>query len=71
VQTPLSLHSITPTPPTEFIVVGEHVRDPFRLLVKDPEGNFYAYLLPDGEPTPVEPGDEWTIEQPEVNEFFD
>ncbi|MGC4105354.1 MAG: hypothetical protein QM753_03215 [Thermomicrobiales bacterium] len=50
------------TRPAEFFVVGERRDDPMHLLLRDPDGVFYGCLLPDGEPTPVEPDDTWRLE---------
>ena len=53
-----------PPAPSELTVVGERRSDPLCLLLLGIDGRYYAYSLPDGEPEPVEPGDddEWEIE---------
>jgi len=48
--------------PAEFFVVGERCDDPMHLLLRDPDGNFYGCLLPDGDPIPVEPDEAWRLE---------
>ena len=48
--------------PAEFYVVGERRDNPLNLLLRDPDGNFYACLLPDGEPISVEPDETWHLE---------
>jgi hypothetical protein len=51
-----------PPPPSELLVIGELRADPMCLLLLGVDGRYYAYALPDGNPTPVEPNDEWQIE---------
>jgi hypothetical protein len=58
------------TPPTELAVVGENKDDPEQLLCLGPDGNYYAYMLPDGAPEPVEPDDHWNVEPASPEELF-
>jgi hypothetical protein len=51
-----------PTPPTEFLVVGEHQDDPDQLLLLGADGRHYAYSLPDDVTTPVDPDAAWRME---------
>lgn len=45
-----------------FAVVGEHRREPSRLLLLGDDGHVYAYLTPQGQPTEIEPGDDWALD---------
>ena len=45
-----------------YAVVGEHRDDPDRLLLLGADGQHYAYALPDGPTTPVEPDETWTVD---------
>jgi hypothetical protein len=55
----------SPTPPTEFLVVGEHREDPTRLLLLGADGHYYAYALDGGATTHVEVDEEWSVESPD------
>ena len=57
-------------PPNELAVVGERKDDPEQLLLRDAEGNYYAYALPDGDPEPVEPDEAWEVEPVPTQELF-
>ncbi len=46
-----------------FVAVGEHRADPDRLLLLGEDGRFYAHALPDGTTTPVEPSEDWVIDE--------
>jgi hypothetical protein len=48
---------------TVFAAVGEHREDPDRLLLLGDDGRYYALALPDGPTTPVEPGEEWVVDE--------
>lgn len=48
---------------TVFAAIGEHRDDPDRLLLLGADGHHYAYPLPDGPASPVEPGDEWLVDE--------
>jgi len=63
------LHPPSP-PPNDLAVVGEHKEDPEYLLLRDAEGNYYAYALPEGDPQPVEPDAEWAEEAVPLQELF-
>lgn len=45
-----------------FAVVGEHRQEPGRLLLLGDDGHYYAYATVSGQPTEVEPTDEWEID---------
>lgn len=45
-----------------FAVVGEHRREPGRLLLLGEDGRFYAYRA-DGAPMEVEPGAAWLLDE--------
>ena len=45
-----------------FAAVGEHRDDPTRLLLLGEDGRHYAYPLPDGPASPVEPGGDWVVD---------
>jgi hypothetical protein len=47
--------------PLAFIVVGDHRRDPERLLLRGDDGGYYALCLRTNEVTPVIPDDEWHL----------
>jgi hypothetical protein len=59
-----------PTPPAELVVVGEHRFDPLCLLLFGVDGQYYCYSLVDENIKPVEPDDEWRIEQQPTREFL-
>ena len=59
-----------PPPPTELIVIGEHRSDPMCLLLFGVDGQFYCYSLTDEDITPVEPNEEWHIEQQPSRELL-
>lgn len=44
-----------------FAVVGEHRREPGRLLLLGEDGRYYAYRA-DGAPMEVEPGAAWNLD---------
>lgn len=44
-----------------FAVVGEHRREPERLLLLGEDGRYYAYRA-DGAPMQVEPGAAWNVD---------
>jgi hypothetical protein len=46
-----------------FAVVGERRDDPLELLLLGADGQHYAYPVPDGPMTPVEPNEEWQLDQ--------
>ena len=46
-----------------FAVVGEHREDPNSLLLLGADGQHYAHRLPDGPITPVEPDEQWAVEE--------
>lgn len=56
---------------TVFAVVGEHRDDPDRLLMLGSDGQHYAFHLPDGAATPVEPDEDWRVDpnQPDMDEL--
>jgi len=58
-----------------FAVVGEHRRDPDRLLVIGQDGNTYDYRVPTGQFVPAEPReDDWEVDTTESSLeqiFFD
>ena len=54
-----------------FAVVGEHREEPARLLLIGDDGHFYAYATTNGEPTAVEPTDEWELDGEAVAAAFD
>jgi len=45
-----------------FAVVGEHRREPGRLLLLGEDGRYYAYRA-DGAPLEVEPGAAWNLDE--------
>lgn len=45
-----------------FAVVGEHRREPERLLLLGEDGRYYAYRA-DGAPMQVEPGGAWNLDE--------
>lgn len=59
-----------PQPPAEFLVVGEHRDDPLQLLLLGIDGRHYAYTLPEGDPTPIEPDDGWRVEVTAADDLF-
>ena len=59
-----------PNPPNDLAVVGENKEDPEQLLLMGPDGQYYAYSLPAGEPEPVEPDDHWEVEPTPTEELF-
>lgn len=48
-----------------FAVVGEHRREPGRLLLLGEDGRYYAYRA-DGAPMVVEPGAAWNLDDEAV-----
>ena len=46
-----------------FAAIGQHRDDPYLLLLLGSDGLHYAKPLPDGEPVPVEPGEEWVVDE--------
>jgi hypothetical protein len=48
---------------TIFAVVGERRDDPLELLLLGDDGRHYAYPLPDGPVTPVEPDEAWAVDR--------
>ncbi len=47
-----------------FAAIGHHRHDPCRLLLLGSDGLRYAQPLPDGEPVPVDPGDDgWVVDE--------
>ena len=48
---------------TLFSVVGEHRKEPQRLLLLGDDGHFYAFTANLTKPTMVKPSDEWRIDQ--------
>ncbi len=46
-----------------FAVVGEHRQEPERLLLLGDDGHYYAYATANGQPTEVDPSDEWQIDE--------
>jgi hypothetical protein len=48
-----------------FAVVGEHRREPGRLLLLGEDGRYYAYRA-DGAPMEVEPGAAWNLDDEAV-----
>ena len=53
-----------------FAVVGEHREEPSRLLLLGDDGHFYEYASAAGQPTEVEPSDEWSLD-PAAGQAFD
>lgn len=51
---------------TIFAVVGERRDDPLELLLLGADGQHYAYPLPEGPATPVEPDEAWRRDDVEV-----
>ena len=49
---------------TIFSVIGAHQEDPDRLILLGDDGHHYQLELPQVNPTPVEPSDEWQLDQP-------
>jgi hypothetical protein len=47
-----------------FAVVGQHREDPERLLLLGADGQHYALALPDGDPDPVQPDEDWELDPP-------
>lgn len=45
-----------------FAVVGEHREEPSRLLLLGDDGHFYAFGSSAGQPTEVQPTDEWELD---------
>ena len=45
-----------------FAVVGEHRAEPSRLLLIGDDGHFYAYGKGEGQPTEVQPSEEWQFD---------
>ena len=50
-----------------FAVVGEHREDPEHLLLLGTDGQHYAYRLPDGPTTPIEPDEHWDVDEAELD----
>ena len=48
---------------TVFSVVGEHRREPDRLLLLGDDGRYYAFTAKLAQPTTVKATDEWRIDQ--------
>jgi hypothetical protein len=46
-----------------FSVVGEHRAEPTRLLLLGDDGHFYAYATGKGQPTEVEPSEDWELDR--------
>jgi hypothetical protein len=67
---PINLSLPTPSPPTEFAVVGENRDDPNQLLLLGADGRHYAYSLSAGDTTPVDPDATWSIDQTQAYELF-
>lgn len=61
----------SPTPPSEFVVVGEHRADPSRLLLLGADGRYYAYAPTDGQPSHVEVDESWALEDAAADELLD
>jgi len=51
-----------PMATTVFSVVGEHRTQPSRLLLLGEDGQFYAFAASAGQPTAVQPSDEWELD---------
>ena len=45
-----------------FAVVGEHRREPWRLLLIGDDGHFYAYATDRRQPVEIEPTEDWAID---------
>ena len=56
--------------PTELAVVGEHKEDPDQLLLRDEDGQYYAYSVSTDAAAPVEPDGEWDVEPIPDEELF-
>lgn len=56
--------------PIDLAVVGENKEDPDRLLLLGEDGHYYSYSLPDDAAVPVEPGDDWQIENADPDALF-
>jgi len=46
-----------------FRVVGEHRREPSRLLLLGDDGQFYAYTTDKGQMATVEPSEDWSMDR--------
>lgn len=51
---------------TIFAVIGAHQEDPDRLIALGDDGQTYQLDLPQGTSTPIEPGDDWLIDQSDL-----
>jgi hypothetical protein len=67
----MNLPLSAPTPPAEFLVIGEHRDNPLQLLLLGADGRHYAYTLPAGDTTPIEPDEAWCIEVPTTGGLFE
>jgi hypothetical protein len=58
-----TIHSLAaPELPLEYVVVGEHHRDPERLLLQGDDGRYYEFHLRSHEVRAVIPDDGWIVE---------
>ena len=48
---------------TVYSIIGEHREDPARLLALGSDGQHYAMILPSGVAFPVEPDDDWRLDE--------
>jgi len=47
---------------TVYSIIGEHREDPARLLALGSDGQHYAMILASGATFPVEPDDDWHLD---------
>jgi len=48
---------------TVYSIIGEHRENPARLLALGSDGQYYAMILPSGVAVPVEPDDDWRLNE--------
>ena len=54
-----------------FAVVGAHREQPDRLLLLGDDGHYYAYAAPGGQPTEVDPSEDWEFDGDRTPAFED
>ena len=57
-------------PPTDAAVIGERKDDPDQLLLLGENGSYYAYSIPTDTVAPIEPDENWKMEETDSESLF-